>query len=227
MCLSKCRRATAGVEKHGHGTVGRLDANMVTVTMFAADVFSGARLCRGRALKNVCMWSNLRNNLLNGVLTILEIPSVRDGTVAMRKEAVMANEIRLVDYYYTMVPDKSGEAARVLAGLRDAGVNLIAFCGFPEKRKGQLDFIPSEAAAFLAAAKMMKLSLSRKKRGFLVQGDDQPGAVAEFMEKLGAAKINVVSMQAISAGAGRYGGILWVKAADVRKAAKALGLAQA
>ncbi len=45
------------------------------------------------------------------------------------------------------------------------------------------------------------------------------------MEKLAAAKINVVSMQAICSGEGRFGGILWVGAADVRKAAKALGIA--
>ncbi len=137
----------------------------------------------------------------------------------------MTNEVRRVDYYYTMVPDKPGEAACVLAGLRDAGVNLVAFCGFPEARKGQLDFVPSDPAAFVRAAKKLGLALSRKKAGFLVQGDDQPGAVAEFMEKLGAAKINVVSVQAISSGSGRFGAILWVKAGDVRKAAKALGAA--
>jgi hypothetical protein len=135
----------------------------------------------------------------------------------------MANEIRRVEYFYTMVPDKPGEAARVLGGLREAGVNLVAFCGFPEGRKGQLDFIPSDPAAFVKAAKKLGLSLSRKKTGFLVQGDDQPGAAAEFMEKLGAAKINVVSMQAISSGAGKFGAVLWVKAADVKKAAAALG----
>ncbi len=134
----------------------------------------------------------------------------------------MASEIRRVDYYYTMVPDRPGEAARVLAGLRDAGVNLVAFCGFPEGRKGQLDFIPSDPAAFVKTAKQLGLSLSKKKTGFLVQGDDKPGAAAEFMQRLGAAKINVVSMQAISSGAGRFGAVLWVKAADVKKAAAAL-----
>lgn len=137
----------------------------------------------------------------------------------------MASEIRQVDYYYTMIPDKPGEGARVLTGLRDAGVNLVAFSGFPEGRKGQLDFVPSDAAVFVNAAKKLGISLTKRKTGFLVQGDDQPGAAAEILEKLGAAKINVVSMQAICSGQGRFGAIFWVKTPDVRKASKALGVA--
>jgi hypothetical protein len=73
--------------------------------------------------------------------------------------------------------------------------------------------------------KKMKLEVSKKKIGFLIQGEDRPGAVAEVMGKLGAAKINVVSMQAVCAGAGRYGALLWVKPRDLKKAAKALGVA--
>jgi hypothetical protein len=44
------------------------------------------------------------------------------------------------------------------------------------------------------------------------------------MARLADAKVNVTSLQAISAGGGRYGAILWVKPRDVRKAAKALGI---
>jgi hypothetical protein len=137
----------------------------------------------------------------------------------------MATEMRRVDYYYTMVPDKPGEAARILAGLRDAAINLVVFSGFPAGRKGQLDFVPSDPAAFVKTAKQLGLSLSRKKSGFLIQGDDRVGAATGFMEKLSGANINVVAMQAISAGADRFGCILWVKQGDLRKAAKALGLA--
>ena len=137
----------------------------------------------------------------------------------------MASQIRQVDYYYTLVPDKPGEAARVLSALRDAGVDLLVFSGFPEGRKGQLDFVPTDVPAFVAAARKLGLALSKKKRGFLVQGDDQPGAVADIMEKLGAAGVNVVSMQAASSGEGHFGAILWVNPPDVRKAAKALGIA--
>jgi hypothetical protein len=48
--------------------------------------------------------------------------------------------------------------------------------------------------------------------------------VAEIVKRLSAAKINVTSVQVFCAGSGRYGGMLWVKAPDLRKAAKALAV---
>jgi len=59
---------------------------------------------------------------------------------------------------------------------------------------------------------------------FLAEGDDRPGAGAELMSKLAEAKINVTALQAISAGVGRYGAILWVKPRDVKKVAKLFGI---
>ncbi len=136
----------------------------------------------------------------------------------------MADEIRQVDYYYVTVPDKPGEAHRVLAVLQQAGINLVAFSAFPRgARKSQVDFIPADSAAFVKAAKGAKLGLSKKKSGFLIQGEDRPGAVAEVLGKLAEAGINVTAMQALCGGSGRYGGLLWVKPPDLRKAAKALG----
>lgn len=135
----------------------------------------------------------------------------------------MADTIRKIDYFYIETPNKPGEGAKVLAALREAGVNLLAFSGFPVGRKAQIDFIPEDTAVFKAAAKKAGLKLSPKKTGFLIQGDDRPGAIAEIVEKLAAANINITAMDAVSAGAGRYGAIMWVKAPDIRKAAKVLG----
>jgi len=138
----------------------------------------------------------------------------------------MPEEIRRVDYYYTTVPDKPGQAVSILAAIRGAGVNLIAFSGFPSgARKAQLDFIAEDSAAFTKAAKSAAIKLSKKMSGFLIQGEDRPGAVADTLNKLAQAGINVTSVQAICAGMGRYGGLLWVKPADFRKAQKALGIA--
>jgi hypothetical protein len=137
----------------------------------------------------------------------------------------MAEQIRRIDYYYVAVPDKPGEAARILSALNEGGVNLLGFCGFPEgARKAQLDFLPEDPAAFSKAARQAGLKLSKKKTGFLIQGDDQPGAVAALIGKLSAKGINVTAFQGVAAGAGRYGAILWVKAPDLRKAAKTLGV---
>lgn len=135
----------------------------------------------------------------------------------------MPETIRRVDYFYIKAPNKPGEGARVLGALRDAGVNLLAFSGFPVGRKAQIDFIPDDVAKFKAAAKKANLNVSARKRGFLVQGEDEPGAIAGIMGRLAAAHVNVTAIDAVAAGSGRYGAILWVKAADIRKAAKALG----
>jgi hypothetical protein len=135
----------------------------------------------------------------------------------------MADTIRKVDYFYIEAANRPGEAAKVLAGLRDAGVNLLAFSGFPQGRKAQIDFIPENTAAFKIAAKKAGLKLSRRKTGFLVQGEDRLGAIAEITGKLAAGNINITACDALSAGGGRFGAILWVKGTDVGRAARVLG----
>ncbi|HEY5593609.1 MAG TPA: hypothetical protein VIL61_00425, partial [Nitrospiria bacterium] len=103
-------------------------------------------------------------------------------------------------------------------------INLLAFSGFPQGQKAQIDFIPEDPVAFQAAAKRAGLKLSVTKSGFLVQGEDRPGAVAEIMGKLANAKINVTAIDAVSAGGGRYVAILWVKPKDIAAATRALGV---
>ena len=138
----------------------------------------------------------------------------------------MPDEIKRIDYYYASVPDKPGEGARILAALRDAGVNLIGVSAFPHgARRSQLDLIPGDSATFANAARAAGLKLSRRKSGFLIQGEDRHGAVADIAEKLAERNINITSVQLFCTGSGRHGGMLWVKAPDLRKAAKALGIA--
>ena len=136
----------------------------------------------------------------------------------------MSDIIRKVDYFYIKAANKPGEGARVLRALQDEGINLLAFSGFPQGQKAQIDFIPEDPVAFQAAAKRAGLKLSVTKNGFLVQGEDRPGAVAEIMGKLANAKINVTAIDAVSAGGGRYGAILWVKPKDIAAATRALGV---
>ncbi|HEV8344461.1 MAG TPA: hypothetical protein VGR30_19060 [Candidatus Binatia bacterium] len=135
----------------------------------------------------------------------------------------MAETIQRVQYFYTELPDKPGEGAKVLSMLKNEGINLLGFSGFPKGRRAQLDFFPADQMAFKAAAKRAKLKLVGPKTGFLIQGDDRPGALVDILNKLADAKINVTAVDAVSAGAERYGALLWVKPRDVKKAAELLG----
>jgi hypothetical protein len=59
----------------------------------------------------------------------------------------MADMVQSVDYYYVTVPDVPGEGQRILSALKDSGVNLLAFLGFPEGGQSQLDLIPEDPEA--------------------------------------------------------------------------------
>jgi hypothetical protein len=137
----------------------------------------------------------------------------------------MADAIRIAQYFYVETPHQPGVGAAMLATLRDAGVNLLAFSGFPSGRKAQIDFVPENAETFRAAAKAAKWKLVGPKKVFLISGADRPGAVAEIVTRLAQAKINITAVDAVCASGGSYGAILWVEQRDVAKAAKALGAA--
>lgn len=135
----------------------------------------------------------------------------------------MADTVSKVVYFKSYAPNKAGAGSKVLGALRDAGVNLVAFTGFPlGGGKAQMDFFPENAAAFRRAAKKIGLKIVGEKKGFLVQGGERVGAVAEYLEKLAGEKINVIAVDALSAGGKRFGAVLWVKPGDFSKAARAI-----
>jgi hypothetical protein len=136
----------------------------------------------------------------------------------------MADTVRGVDYYYVTVSDTPGEGQQILAALKDSGVNLLAFLGFPVGGgQSQIDLVPEDAAALKAAADQAGVTLSEARRAFLIQGDDRVGAVADTLARLAEANVNVTAAAAAGAGSGRYGMILWVAASDYERAAHALG----
>ncbi len=136
----------------------------------------------------------------------------------------MADRVRKVNYCYLTVSSRAGQGASVLAALREAGVNLLAFSGFPVAGgKTQLDLVAKDLAPLRQVAKNQKWRLSRPKKGFLIQGRNRLGAVEQHLERLAGAKINVTAVDAVTAGVGRYGMILWVKPKDYTRAARALG----
>ncbi len=130
----------------------------------------------------------------------------------------MPDEVRAVRHHSALVPHKPGEAARVLTALREAGINLIAFWGYPYRRRARLEFVAENGASLVAAAKRIKLKLSKENTALWVQGEDRPGAIADVLGKLAAARINVQAVQAVCGGAGRYGAVIYLTPAATRKA---------
>ena len=136
----------------------------------------------------------------------------------------MADAVQRVEYYYVTVPDTPGEGDRILSALKDDGVNLLAYLGFPVGGgQSQIDLVPEDPESLKEAAARAGITLSGAKRAFLIQGDDRVGAVADTTAKLAEASINVTAASATGVGASRYGMILWVAPADYERAAGALG----
>jgi hypothetical protein len=137
----------------------------------------------------------------------------------------MAIEILQVDYQYVVVDDEPSAAAAALATLWGEGVDLVGFSEFPyAPGKAQLDLIASDSRQLARRATDMGLTVSRVKTGFLIRGEGTPGpAVADILHRLASAHLHVTSLQAVAAGAGRFGALLWVTAPDVGEAAKVLG----
>lgn len=137
----------------------------------------------------------------------------------------MHDRVLKVAYFTVEIPHRPGEGAKILAALREARVNLLAFSGFPlSPDQAQLDFLPENPAAFSAAMKGQDVKVSEPKNAFLIQGDDRVGAVFDVLGKLANQGISVTASQALSAGAGRWSMILWVPPPDHAKASRALGV---
>jgi hypothetical protein len=136
----------------------------------------------------------------------------------------MADNIQKVTYFICNRPNKPGEGAHLLKQLKEAGVNLYAFHGFPSGRRAQIDLVPEDTALFRKVAKKLGLELEETKTGFLVRGKDRVGAIVGMLETLAASDVNITAIDAVAAGAGRFGAIFWVRSQDVARTAKLLGL---
>ena len=135
----------------------------------------------------------------------------------------MAYRVRKVNYCKMTVPSRAGQAEKVLSAISEAGINMHAFSGFPSKAgKSQIDLISGDTAAIRRLAKKFGWRLSKTNKAFLAQGNDEIGAIHKIAKKLADEKINVTAADAVAAGVGRYGMILWVKPKVYNRAARVL-----
>jgi hypothetical protein len=136
----------------------------------------------------------------------------------------MADQARVVHSYSTSVPDEPGQAFKVLATLVSGGINLLGCSGTQIEGRARIDVVPDDVGAFATLVERAGLDFRRQKVGFLVQGDDRPGALADSLSRLADTGINVGGVQGLSAGAGRWGAIVWIADRDFEAAARALGV---
>lgn len=136
----------------------------------------------------------------------------------------MTDRITVAKMSSITVPNKPGEGERVLAALKGAGVNLTAFWGYWLSRKqARLDLVAQDPKLLAAAARKLKIRIERKGDVFLTNGEDRIGALEDPLAKLASAGVNVFAAVALCAGGGRYGALIHVDPADMRRARKALG----
>lgn len=137
----------------------------------------------------------------------------------------MAHTIRRIDYFYTTLQDRPGEALKFLSALADVGTNLVAMTAIPVGLlQTQLTIFPDDSAQLETESERVGVKLEGPHPAFLVQGQDVPGALVEIHEKLYRAGVNVYASTGVAGGEGRYGYILYVKPEDFSEAAKALGI---
>ncbi len=137
----------------------------------------------------------------------------------------MTHDIRRVDYFYTTVQDRPGEALRFLSALREIGVNLLAFTAIPVGlHQTQLTMFPDDPARLKEEGRKSGFSLDGPHPAFLVQGPDAPGALVDIHERLYQSGLNVYASTGVSDGEGRFGYILYVRPGDFEAAAEALGI---
>ncbi len=124
----------------------------------------------------------------------------------MAKWAIMADfSIRL--------PDRPGALARLAAMMREAGVDLVGVWGYGESReRARFYCVPERPGHFRDFARTTNLEVEEGKT-FYLTGADEPGALVEWLEKIGSAGINLQAIEAIRIH-GVFGVFIWADAKD-------------
>jgi hypothetical protein len=135
----------------------------------------------------------------------------------------MAFTIRRVEYYYANVRDELGAAYRLLSQLAELGVDLLAFTAVPSgPALAQFTLVPTDTGKLLAQASMAGLPLDGPYHAFLVQGDDELGALANVHEQLVKAGVDIFASSGVSDGRGAFGYLVYVREDQFDRATAAL-----
>jgi hypothetical protein len=135
----------------------------------------------------------------------------------------MAFTIRRVEYYYANVRDELGAAYRLLSQLAELGIDLLAFTAVPSgPAQAQFTLVPTDTGKLLAQASVAGLPLDGPYHAFLVQGDDELGALANVHEQLVKAGVDIFASSGVSDGRGAFGYLVYVREDQFDRATAAL-----
>ncbi len=134
----------------------------------------------------------------------------------------MAATVRRVTAFKVTLGDRVGALADVLAAARNAGIDLQSVAGYVCGAEGVILAVPKDLHKARPASAGAPWAIGEQDV-FLVEGDDERGALCGVTEKLAAAGIGIHAAYAVAV-EGRFGAVITVAPADVDKAAKALGV---
>jgi hypothetical protein len=86
----------------------------------------------------------------------------------------------------------------------------------------QLILFPNDTEQLKLAAESRKVEIRGPQRAFLIQGDDQLGALVDIHRLLAQADINVYASSGVTDGTGGYGYTLYVRGEDFDRATQVL-----
>ncbi len=133
--------------------------------------------------------------------------------------------VRAVDYYYTVVQDRPGQAAELLSLLSESGVGMLAFSIVPTgPTHTQLQLYPESPNQLLSIAKRAGIELVGPQHALLVQGGSELGSLVDVHRELADADINVYASNGVTGPDGSFGYVLYVRPEHFKKAAQVVGV---
>jgi len=136
----------------------------------------------------------------------------------------MALDIKIVEYYNTIVDGNAGEGYKLLSSFAGVGINLLAFKAVPvEPMRTRFSLFPDDSSKMNDGVKKAGLNIDGPHYALIVKGyDDESGECADIHEKLSKAGINVYESSGIANIKESYGVVLYLDEEDCKKAKAAL-----
>jgi hypothetical protein len=130
---------------------------------------------------------------------------------------------RKVEYFYANLTGDSEDAYDTLTQFANVGVNLLGLVSIPMGPETiQFTLFAEDPLKLQSAARAAGLVLDGPHEAVLVQGADEPGAIARVHARLREADVDCYASSGVTDGKGFFGYILYVRPKQADTAARAL-----